>query len=84
MAQIDCAHRTRSTIFSTARLALRELLCIPGTQDDIGIRPVLQSEKRIAPNRNLGIGLGDLVELHADVSLARIRAHGFRECELRS
>jgi hypothetical protein len=36
-------------------------------------------EKRIAPNRDLRIGLGDLTELHADVALACIRAHRFRE-----
>src|SRR6266446_1765040 len=43
------------------------------------VRPVLRIEERIAADRDLGIGLGDLAELHADVALARIRAHGFRE-----
>jgi hypothetical protein len=38
---------------------LRELLCIAGAQDDIGIRPVLRIEERIAADRNLRIGLGD-------------------------
>jgi hypothetical protein len=40
---------------------------------------VLLIEERIAPDRDLGIGLGDLAELHPDVAFAHIRAHGFRE-----
>jgi hypothetical protein len=40
---------------------------------------MLLIEKRIAADRDLGIGFGDLAELHLDVALARIRAHGFRE-----
>ena len=40
---------------------------------------MLLIEERIAPDRDLGIGLGDLAELHPDVAFAHIRAHGFRE-----
>jgi len=40
---------------------------------------VLRIEERIAPDRDRRISLGDLAELHPDVTLARARAHGFRE-----
>src|SRR6516162_8754672 len=36
-------------------------------------------EKRIACNRDIGIGPSDLAELRPDVAFAHIRAHGFRE-----
>src|SRR5205807_6484647 len=57
----------------------RELLCIAGAQHHIRVGPVLRIEERIAADRDLGIGLSDLAELHAYIALARIRAHGFRE-----
>jgi hypothetical protein len=72
------ARRTRSSISSTARLAC-ELLCIAGAQYHIRVGTVLRIEERIAPDRDSRIGLGDLAELHADVALACIRAHRFRE-----
>src|SRR4029453_7705964 len=50
-----------------------------GTHNQISVGPVLRIEERIAADRDLGIGLSDLAELHADIALARIRAHGFRE-----
>ena len=53
---------------------LRELLCIAGAQHYIRVGPVLWIEERIAPDRDPGIGLGDLTELHTNVALARIRA----------
>ena len=56
---------------------LRDLLCIISAQHHIRVGPVLWIEKRIAPDRDLRIGLGDLAELHADVALACIRAHDF-------
>jgi hypothetical protein len=56
----------------------RELLCIAGAEYHIRVGPVLRIEERIAPDRDRRIGLGDLAELHPDVALARIRAHGFR------
>jgi hypothetical protein len=40
---------------------------------------VLRIEKRIAADRDLGIGFGDLTELYTNVALAHVRAHGFRE-----
>src|SRR6516165_6199814 len=43
------------------------------------VGPVLRIEKRIAADRDLGIGLCDLAKLHADVPLARISAHHLRE-----
>src|SRR5262245_30128286 len=58
---------------------LRELLCIAGAQHHIRVRPVLRIEERIAPDRDPGIGLDDLAELHPNVTPARIRAHRFRE-----
>src|SRR5262245_47346702 len=58
---------------------LRELLCIAGAQHHIRVGPVLRIEERIAPDRDPGIGLGDLAELHPDVALARIRAYRLRE-----
>jgi len=39
---------------------LRELLCIAGAQHYIRVGPVLWIEERIAPDRDPGIGLGDL------------------------
>jgi len=64
---------------ASPRPHVRELLCIAGAQHHIRVAPVLLIEKRIAADRDLGIGLGDLAELHPDVAFARIRAHGFRE-----
>jgi hypothetical protein len=46
-------------------------------QDDICIGPVLWIEKRMASDHHRRIGIGDLAELHSDVALARISAHGF-------
>ena len=64
---------------------VRELVCIAGAQHHIRVGPVLRIEERMAADRNLGIGPGDLAELHANVALAHIRAHGFpRACERRS
>jgi hypothetical protein len=60
-------------------LRKRELLWIAGAQYHIRVGPVLRIEERIAPDRDRRIGLGDLAELHPDVTLARARAHGFRE-----
>jgi hypothetical protein len=57
---------------------LRELLCIAGPQHHIRVGPVLGIEEWIAADRNLRIGFGDLAKLHADVTLARIRAHCHR------
>src|SRR5262249_50636832 len=56
-----------------------ELLWIAGAQHHIHVGPVLRIEERIAADRNLRIGRRDLAKLHADVALARIRAHGLRE-----
>src|SRR5262245_6675035 len=58
---------------------LRELLYIAGAQHHIRVGPVLRIEKRIAADRDLGIGFGNLTELHTNVALAHVRAHGFRE-----
>src|SRR5262249_6215621 len=44
-----------------------------------GVGPVLRIEERIAPDRDLRIGLGDLTKLHADVALACIRARTVSE-----
>ena len=38
---------------------LRELLCIAGAQHHIRVGPVLRIEKRIAADRDFGIGFGD-------------------------
>jgi len=58
----------------------RELLCIADTQHHIRVGPVLlRIEEWIAPVRDRRIGLGNLAELHSDVALARIGAHGLRE-----
>jgi hypothetical protein len=43
-----------------------------GREHHIRVGPVLLIEKRIAADRNLGIDLGDLAELHTNVALARI------------
>ena len=40
---------------------------------------MLWIEKRIAADRDLRIGFGNLTELHTNVALAHVRAHGFRE-----
>jgi hypothetical protein len=58
---------------------LRELLSITGAQHHIRFGPAVRIEERMAADRDLGIGLGDLAEQQADVAFARIRAHGFRE-----
>jgi hypothetical protein len=47
-------------------LRKRELLWIAGAQYHIHVGPMLRIEKWIAADRNLGIGPGDLAELHAD------------------
>jgi hypothetical protein len=60
-------------------LRKRELLWIAGAQYHIRVGPVLRIEERIAPDRDRRMGHGDLAELHPDVTLARARAHGFRE-----
>src|SRR6516164_8169481 len=54
-------------------------MCIAGAQHHIRVGPVLRIEERIAPDRDPRISFGDLAKLHADVTLARIRAHRFRE-----
>ena len=73
-----CPPRSLQHLLDLA-FSLRELLCIAGAQHYIRVGPVLWIEERIAPNRDPGISLGDLTELHPNVALARIRAHGFRE-----
>src|SRR6516165_7286737 len=40
---------------------------------------MLWIEKRIAADRDLGIGFGNLTELHTNVALAHVRAHGLRK-----
>jgi hypothetical protein len=40
---------------------------------------LLRIEERRVADCDRRIGLGDLTELHTNVTLARIRAHGFRE-----
>src|SRR5262245_25684674 len=40
---------------------------------------MLRIENRIAADRDLGIGFGNLTELHTSIALAHVRAHGFRE-----
>ena len=62
-----------------AAFGLRQLLCIAGAQHHIRVGPVLRIEERKAPDRDLGIGLGNLAELRADVAFARIQVNGFRE-----
>src|SRR5215831_3076030 len=57
----------------------RELLCIAGAQHHIRVGPVLRIEKRIAADRDLGIGFGNFTELHANVALAHVRADPLRE-----
>jgi hypothetical protein len=64
---------------STARLACASFCASWGAQHYIGVGSTLRIEKWIAADRDLGMGLGDLAELHADVTLVRTRAHGFRE-----
>src|SRR5262249_12283066 len=59
-------------------LGKRELLRVAGAKHNVGIWPALRIEERIAADHDLGVRLGDLTELRADVALARIRAHGFR------
>jgi hypothetical protein len=49
----------------------RELLCIAGAQHHIRVGPMLRIEERIAADHDLGVGLGDLIKLRADVALAR-------------
>ena len=71
-----CAPRTRTSISSTARLATRELVRIARPQHHVGVRAALRIEERIAADRHVRIGLGDLAELAADVALARIGQHG--------
>jgi hypothetical protein len=39
------------------------------------VAPVLRIEERIASDRDLRNGFGNLTELHPDVALACIRAH---------
>jgi hypothetical protein len=56
----------------------RELLCIAGAQHHIRVGPVLWIEERIAADRYPRIGFGNLAELHTNVALAHVRAHGFR------
>jgi len=58
---------------------LRELVCIAGAQHHIRVGPMLRIEKRIAADRDLRIGFGNLTELHINVALAHVCAHGFRE-----
>jgi hypothetical protein len=45
-------------------LGARQRLHITGTQHHIRVGPALRIEERIAADRDLGIGLGDLAELH--------------------
>src|SRR5262245_22477346 len=52
---------------------------IASVQYYISNRPALWIEKRIAPDCDIGIGLGDFTEWAADIALAHGRAHGFRE-----
>ena len=59
-------------------LSVRSLGLAPA-QHHIRVGPVLRIEKRIAANRDLGIGFGNLTELHTNVALAHVRAHGSRE-----
>jgi hypothetical protein len=66
-------------MYSTARLARASFCGSRARSTTFVLAPCCGIKKRIAPDRDRRIGLGDLVELHADVSLARIRAHGFRE-----
>ena len=56
-------------------LGKRQLLCIAGAQDHVGIGPVLRVEERIAADCNLGIGLGNVAELRADIAFARVGAN---------
>src|SRR5947209_511076 len=60
-------------------LGAHELLRITGTQNHIGVGAALWIEERIAADRDFWIGPSDVAELHADVALARIRAHRVRE-----
>src|SRR6516165_766949 len=52
---------------------------ILGVQYYISSGPALWIEKRIASDYDIGIGPGDFTEWGADVALAYVRAHGFRE-----
>ena len=63
---------------STACLACASLCASQARSTTFVVGPVL-IEERIAPDRDFRIDLGDLTELHANVALACIRAHGFRE-----
>ena len=63
---------------------LPELMCIVGAQHHIRVGPVLRIEERIAADRDLVIGLGDLAELHSDVAFAYPRAPSPSAWERRS
>jgi hypothetical protein len=59
----NCARRIRSGISSTSRLACASFGASRARHHHIRLGPVLQIKEWIAPDRDLGIGLGDLADL---------------------